>query len=201
MSTCSGRPSRSGAGATWNSYDSINAWTTPGGDQAGGAQDTASINSTTVGGTAIWDVSALAQTWVRDAGTNNGMLLRARDETSSNQTVFGGPGGASVPELEIDWEARPGIEGAGTYASQSFDDRSGASVNVVSGNAALQSTDISLPGVAGSGLEVKRTYNTGDVADNSLAAETKPYGSGWTWTIDGAALYSVYVFPDSTARS
>ncbi|MEV0427822.1 DNRLRE domain-containing protein [Micromonospora sp. NPDC050495] len=69
--------------ATWNTYDGTNAWTTPGGDY-----DTswkAGFN-----GFAndpeweTWDLTSPVKAWVATPSTNNGLLLRMRDEVNQN---------------------------------------------------------------------------------------------------------------------
>ncbi|MFE9653200.1 DNRLRE domain-containing protein [Micromonospora sp. NPDC006431] len=70
--------------ATWNTYDGVNAWTTAGGDY-----DTAWKASTT-GITndpewQTWDVTPAVDGWLKNSASNNGLLLRQRDEV--NQTA------------------------------------------------------------------------------------------------------------------
>ncbi|MFY1577486.1 DNRLRE domain-containing protein [Verrucosispora sp. WMMD703] len=70
--------------ATWNSYDGVNAWTTPGGDYD--ATWKASFNGFTNDPEwETWDVTAAVDGWVKTPASNYGLLLRQRDE--ANQTA------------------------------------------------------------------------------------------------------------------
>ncbi|MEU8299831.1 DNRLRE domain-containing protein [Micromonospora sp. NPDC048909] len=70
--------------ATWNTYDGVNAWTTAGGDydttwKAGATGFTNDPEW------ASWDITAAVKGWVTTPTSNNGLLLRQRDEV--NQTA------------------------------------------------------------------------------------------------------------------
>ncbi|WBB91605.1 DNRLRE domain-containing protein [Verrucosispora sp. WMMC514] len=70
--------------ATWNTYDGVNAWTTPGGDYD--AAWKASFNGFTNDPEwETWDVTAAVDGWVKTPASNYGLLLRQRDEV--NQTA------------------------------------------------------------------------------------------------------------------
>jgi RHS repeat-associated protein len=193
--------------ATWNNYDATHAWTTPGGDYTGFRSDTNTLTNAMAGGDVIFDVSALVEGWVRGK-PNNGLLLKARDETAANLITFGGSGyptvggsGETGPWLDIDWSARPGFESDKTYASQAIDDRSQIATNVASGNLAADSQDIHLPGVGGSGLTVSRTYNSAETNYNGAGPSfARMFGAGWTPTVNGASLNQQYIYP-SQART
>jgi RHS repeat-associated protein len=181
-------------GATWATYDGIDPWDTPGGDADPAAAPVTSqyIGAGNVGYDIGFDVTSVVTSWVRsqdvngsNASTNNGLLLRAHDEAPTELVTFGGPAYPaqnSVPALEVDWEAHMGAESDQTYESVGIDDHSGLKVNVVSGNLAVQSNDIHIPGVDGLDLNVSRTYNSENVGDQHLL------GSAWTESINGAAL-------------
>ncbi|MET8232186.1 DNRLRE domain-containing protein [Micromonospora sp. NPDC005298] len=69
--------------ATWNTYDGTNAWTTAGGDfdtswKAGFNGFTNDPEWET------WDVTTPVKGWVSTPSTNNGLLLRMRDEVNQN---------------------------------------------------------------------------------------------------------------------
>jgi RHS repeat-associated protein len=185
-------------GATWNTFDGVNPWATPGGNTtpASGIPPITSniVVQAFIPGTVGWDVTAVAQNWVRtqnvdgtSGSTNNGILLKAHDETQNALETFGGPEDVDVnhdsrPLISIDWMPRIGVEQDQTYASVGIDDRSDMKVNVASGNIAVESNDISIPGVNGLDLELSRTYNSEDTGNQHLL------GSAWTESIDGAAL-------------
>lgn len=185
-------------GATWNTFDGVNPWGTPGGNTtpAAGIPPITSniVQQAFIPGSVGWDVTAVAQNWVRTqnvngttGSTNNGILLKAHDETQNALETFGGPEDVDVnhdsrPLINIDWTPRVGVEQDQTYASVGIDDRSDMKVNVASGNLAVESNDISIPGVNGLDLELSRTYNSEDTGNQHLL------GSAWTESIDGAAL-------------
>ncbi|HEY4094045.1 MAG TPA: RHS repeat-associated core domain-containing protein [Baekduia sp.] len=174
-------------GAAWNGYDTVHAWTTPGGDTSATPDVRPLVWGTFfdghVGEPLGWDVSALVQSWLRDPSTNHGVLLRAHDETALNVLSADSPTAATQgPWLQIDWRWRPGTERDQSYQSVGIDDRSGLNVNVVSGNLAMQSSDVHLPGVAGMDLNFSRAYNSGDLSDDHLT------GSAWSPEVNGAGL-------------
>ncbi|WP_027008558.1 RHS repeat-associated core domain-containing protein [Conexibacter woesei] len=185
-------------GATWNAYDGVNSWPTPGGDTApaNGLPPITSnrVEQDFVGGGIGWDVTAVAQSWVRtqnvhgSTGSNdNGIMIKANDETQNALETIGGPedydaNHDSRPLLDIDWRARPGSERDQSYESIGIDDRSDLRVNVTTGNMAVEANDINIPGVNGMDLNVSRTYNSEDVSDQHML------GSAWTESINGAAL-------------
>jgi len=180
--------------ATWNTYNGTNAWGTPGGDMP--ATPIAQANALRmlpawVGGSVHWDVSALVQSWSRTPSTNAGVELYAADETLSNVITLGGTTTAAIPPLlNIIFQTRPGQERDQSYEGFGIDDRSSLSANVTSGNFSTTSHDISLPGVAGMGLDVSRTYNIADLGNSHQ------FGSAWTGTVNGADLMQDYDFTD-----
>ncbi|MCO1597713.1 DNRLRE domain-containing protein [Micromonospora sp. RHAY321] len=72
--------------ATWNTYDGTNAWT------AGGDYDTswkAGFNGFTNDPEwETWDVTSPVKGWVATPSTNNGLLLRMRDEVNQNARMM-----------------------------------------------------------------------------------------------------------------
>jgi hypothetical protein len=187
--------------ATWNTYDGTHNWGSAGGDYSSSLADTNTVTASTVGSWTIFDLSPLAQGWVRQSSPNVGVLVREHDESIANEVTLKGPAsgaadGAHAPTLEIDWVAHPGFERDGTYESQQIDDRSDLSVNVATGNLALQSTDINLPGVAGNDLTLSRTYNSADLAYHSIdTAQLQLNMAGWSWEVNGAGLREQYIHP------
>ena len=92
--------SGSADGATWDSADTIAAWTTPGGDFDPSVAASTPANEIT--GWKTWDVRALVAGWVSGAYPNNGMLLNAvgtisvvRFASSDDSTA------ATRPKLEV----------------------------------------------------------------------------------------------------
>jgi RHS repeat-associated protein len=176
-----------GAGATWNTYNGTNAWTTPGGDIASGPNDALPALSTMYPSWSNdwvnFDIGQLAEKWVRDPATaNNGLLVKAANEAANNVLSFDGTTwDHGSPTLSIEYELHPGHERDQTYESLGIDDRSSLSVNTISGNVAVDSDDINLPGVAGLNLDVSRTFNGQNLGDGSTL-----FGSAWTENINGS---------------
>lgn len=180
-------------GANWNTYDGTHAWTTAGGDMAATPAASETIDHTWGTGVFVqWDLSAAAQRWIRAGGVDNGIILRAHDETAANVVSLEGLGGANGPFLMVFWARHPGAERDATLEGQGIDDRSSWSVNVASGNLAVAAHDLTLPGVAGSDLSVDRAYNSSDAM-----ADFPDLGTGWTLGINGAPLTLEYVFPSN----
>ncbi|MCW3003330.1 MAG: secreted protein [Conexibacter sp.] len=185
------------AGASWNTYDGTHAWTTAGGDVGSTPIDAISVAPTDDGFPAF-DTNASTHRWLRQIA-NNGILIKAHDETAASTIVMAGPGatnndGDLLPALTIDWEAHPGFERDQTLESQAIDDRSSIAVNVASGNMAADASDIALPGVAGMGLTIGRTYNSTDLTSiyGTNGAVERPMGNGWTTTINGASVTQLF---------
>ncbi len=70
------------SGATWQEYDGLNNWTTPGGDYAATALDSYSASS--VGWKSL-DVLAAVQGWVDGAYPNQGLILRAQPDPGNKE--------------------------------------------------------------------------------------------------------------------
>jgi RHS repeat-associated protein len=186
-----------GGGATWNTYNGTNAWTTPGGDIASGPTDALPAKTTmipaAVDGWVNFDIAQLAEKWVRDPATaNKGLLVKAVDETANNVLSYDGTTwDHGNPTLSINYELHPGSERDQRYEGVAIDDRSGLSVNTVSGNVAVTSTDISLPGVAGLDLTVGRSFNGQNLGNGSGL-----FGSAWSDSINGAGYENDRIWYD-----
>ncbi len=172
-------------GATWNMYDSVHGWDTPGGDAVSDPQaEWQWMVPNYEDGWVAWDISRLAESWLRDPATNNGVLLKATDENLNNVVTFDGHdwnhGG---PNIAVTYEWHPGYETDQTYESVAFDGTSKISVNTATGSLAVDSTDISLPGLGGLDLKIRRTFNGQDLGDS-----TGLFGSGWTLSVNDAAF-------------
>lgn len=183
-----------GASATWTTYSGSSTWTTPGGDfstTAPQSNPTWLVQSYT-GGWVSWDISALAEKWVRNPADDNGVILKAANESAGNVVTLGGQSyAAGGPTLEITYEMHPGFERDQQRETIGLDDRSAASVGLSSGNLAIDSTDINLPGVAGLNLQVNRTYNAQNLGDGSTL-----FGTAWTESINGAETITGYNWLD-----
>lgn len=188
------------SGASWNTYDGTHAWSTAGGALATPVQSTTKDDLRASGAAGIWDITPLAQAWLRDPTTaNKGVLVRSHSETAANVTTFAGTtSGTNGPTLIIDWLARPGTDPAETYEPTALDANTTLATNVASGNLAVQRTDISLPSSTDGDLTIARTFNSTEMMDTTqpLPGEEFPYGAGWTWTVNGAGLYTTNIWPD-----
>jgi hypothetical protein len=69
-------------GATWNKYDGTNAWTAAGGDYSATVEASATLLNTNEWYS--WFPTALVQGWVSGAISNQGLLLKAADESLAN---------------------------------------------------------------------------------------------------------------------
>lgn len=74
-------------GATWNSYDGINPWTTLGGDYT--ATDGAAYTMTnTLPRWIEWDVTNIAKAWIESGQPNYGFLIKDADETPTDNDYW-----------------------------------------------------------------------------------------------------------------
>ena len=88
------------AGATWNTYNGVNAWSAPGGDTASAPViQPLTLEQSYIGSWVSFDVSAVAQSWLRDPSKNLGLLIKAHDESASNVVTFSGAPTATAPVL------------------------------------------------------------------------------------------------------
>jgi RHS repeat-associated protein len=159
-------------GATWNTYDGTNAWTTPGGDFKSDAAGSAS-NVAAAGKHYHWPVTSAVRGWIRDKATNHGFLLKERTE-GSNVLYFGSSYHKSAgarPYLDVTYEPRAGLKKQWEFEEQQLTDRLSMGVNVASGNLMLEESDLTIPGT-GMALSVSRHYN-------NLSPNTGPSGGGW----------------------
>jgi len=103
-----GTGSATGDGATWNTYDGANPWTTAGGDFNAGASASAT-GSASNGVWVDWDVSTLTQSWVSGALNNYGLLLKqdvenpAVDDAKEFYTSEYEADRSLRPKLTIEW--------------------------------------------------------------------------------------------------
>jgi RHS repeat-associated protein len=150
-------------GATWNTRDGTNAWTT-----SGGEFDSTKHAETSVGGGGTgyrhWHVTKLVQSWVDGSNPDYGLMLKDSDAAPvDNEVSFlasEDPWAAGRPALEVRWEPRVGEGSSYTYNGEQLNDRTGYKVNVANGNLELASSDIN---VAGTELDLSfdRYYNSG----------------------------------------
>jgi len=182
-------------GATWNKYDGTNAWTTPGGDFSATPTATQSLTAGTDNWYS-WDVKAMAQAWINNGTANNGLLIKATTESSTND-VFTIDSSQStnpsypLPYMDVIYAPQTGQPGYYTNTMQQLSDRMSAGVNVASGNLFISNSDLHLPGVAGYDLNISHYFN------GQWERSTQDLGTGWTTNLgpDIALRFE----PDGTA--
>ncbi len=185
--------------ATWETYDGTHKWTTAGGDYESKGAD--AVINPSVGkatGYYYWYPTKLVQEWVNgeNAPTNEGYPtdgLIVKDETDNktkNLLKFYGYGfSEDEPYLEVFYAPRgQGYQPQYTIVSTPLTTRSRMGVNVASGDLLLESTDLSIAGVAGLNFTSTRTWN-------SLDEEASQYGP---WIDSNFNIYGAYVYSDGT---
>jgi RHS repeat-associated protein len=162
-------------GATWNSYDGTNPW--PGG--AGGRFVQEPLTTTTVpeGIDPSFYSTELVQDWVSQMKQNDGMLLKAVNESLDEYVDFWAADFCPEPcllgpTMNVDWRERLGLRRLYTFESQELTDRLTAHVNVGNGNLVLEAQDLS---IAGTGLDLGlgRYFN-------NLQLFSRALGNGWS---------------------
>ena len=187
------------SGATWNTYNGVNAWSTPGGDVPAAASDrvatqTSRLLNSYAGGFVSFDISALAERWTRSDADNLGFELSAVDETAGNVVSLVGPGsvGGNTPSIEVVFRDLAGSQGDQTYETIPVTDRSQITVNQAKGSYKLDTKQFDLPGVNGFDLSLGLTWN-----NETLGADAG-FGTAWTPNINGAQTTLDYTWYDGT---
>ena len=196
--TVSGLSKLLGTGATWNKYDAnaAHTWTTPGGDIVADPQAAiTTLYPSFADGWVTFNVGRLAERWLRSPSTNIGVLLRAQTETGTNNVLSfdGHTWDHGGPNIRVDYEWHPGFESDQTFEQVAFDGTSKIAVNAATGNVAVDSTDVSLPGVGGLDLKIRRTFN-----GQNLGSGGGMFGSAWSDGINNAAFLNDRVWWDDS---
>jgi len=122
--------------ASWNKRDGTNSWTTAGGDYSTPAAWTnSSVGPTT--GWYHWYLSSVVQRWVTGNLANNGLILRADNETATNQLTFyssEGSQSANWPYLKVIYQLGIGDLGWYRNVSEQLTDHLQLKENLSSGN-------------------------------------------------------------------
>jgi RHS repeat-associated protein len=145
-------------GATWNTYNGTNAWTTAGGDVSSTPDFTDSITTSETDG--YWPNSALVHGWYDGSIPNYGIMLK---ETSP-ETTLGTIDYANTYDnifLSVDYTGHIGDQPQYTYDSHALTDHATAKVNVASGDLFVANNDLQLP-APGMDLAIQRFYNSLD---------------------------------------
>jgi len=171
--------------ATWNSAATGSGWTTAGGDYAAAGTAPVTVNSVDTGtGTHGWALNpAWVQGWL-DTPTagQHGLLLKAVNETGTNQVCFAVNPGAANLFLSVTYQPRIGVSSSEKYFTHAIDGHEKLNVNLADGNLVDTATEYTgnAPGVP---LSISRTYN-------SMQAQ-QPWmnGLGWWTTPSDSGVY------------
>jgi RHS repeat-associated protein len=159
--------------ASWNKRDSTNSWTNPGGDFSSSPAWT----NTSVGpssGWYHWYLSSVVQGWVNGGAINNGLILKADNETTTDQLTFNSSEAthsADWPYLKVIYQL--GIGDLAWYQndSQTLTDHLQLKENLSSGNLlAIQN----LVTITGTGLSERFNLNY-----NILSPNLWDFGRAW----------------------
>jgi hypothetical protein len=177
-------------GATWNTYDGTNAWSTPGGDFEKPIAGERLVNHSEIGEELHFGFTPLVEQWVRDPSSNHGVLLKAQNETVSGYDAFAQDGngeGAPEPALEVIYEPRFGVPPMGQVYQQAVGFGSVMSVNVANGNLGVTSPDVHYA-TEGYDTELGREYNSQD----DLLFGNSAFGN---WRLNKGDDHKVYPTP------
>lgn len=160
--------------ATWNTYDGIHPWASPGGDIAttnaggqspDGAYSTATADSSTT--QLRWSVTALVHGWYEGTIANNGLLLKQpAPETTAGSVSWPMNGSACATAsgttwfyIDVEYTGRMGDRPFYSYETRPLTDTSTLKVNVGTGNLLITNNDLRIAG-PGMAEQVQRFYNS-----------------------------------------
>jgi RHS repeat-associated protein len=164
------------SGATWNTSDGSNSWSSPGGDF-----DPSIAASTTVGSTPgwySWDITTLVRGWQNGTVANTGGFALVQHGESTSQVLSFASSQAIDsslrPHLVVLWQDWLGSKPWYTLLTQQLTDRTALHVNVANGNLMVEGNDLHIAGT-GQDLSVDRWYN-------NLSGITGDLGNQWLMT-------------------
>jgi RHS repeat-associated protein len=164
---------------TWDTYDGTHSWTTAGGDYTSTPTTSAAVPSS---GTMTLNVStALAQSWVDGSAANNGLVLKASNESSGTNLAKFNPQDDDDDYLLVTWSPNVGVAQGDPMVTHTLDDHLSLGVDAANGNLVVHGTDYS---INGTGLNeiVDRYYNSEDLTTDG--------GMGDSWSLgEGAGVY------------
>lgn len=159
--------------ATWNAYNGSTAWTSAGGTFASPpAWTNATIGTTS--GYYHWYLAPLVQGWVYGTMANDGILLKATNEASTNKLSFRSSeysNSAYWPYLKVTYQLGIGDKPSDQSVSQKLTDRMSLQVDLSSGNLLVKHQEQS---VKGTGLN-----QTVDLFYNNLSPAIWDHGRSW----------------------
>jgi len=159
--------------ASWNKRDGTNSWTTAGGDYSTPAAWTnGSVGPST--GWYHWYLSSVVQGWVAGSLTNNGVILRADNEATTNQLTFYSSEAnqsSTWPVLKVIYQLGIGDLGWYRNVSEMLTDHLTLKENLSSGN---MLGVLSLVNIKGTGLDDVFNLNY-----NILSPNLWDFGRAW----------------------
>lgn len=176
-----------GAQVTWGTRSAGTPWTTPGGTFDAEPADVDPAFGEGGARANRFHVAGVVQGWL-DGEANNGLLLKNVDETTPHTFAITAAGPSApadaTPALVIGWAPLVGVEDSSTLESFDLGSDRTVDVNVVSGNAMIRETDMTLPGRGGFDLELSRTWNS------LLVGGQWGFGDNWSSTLsDNARIF------------
>jgi hypothetical protein len=182
-------------GATWNKYDGTHSWKTPGGDFKKVAAGERTVKPEEEGKEIQIGFTPAVEQWVRDPESNDGILLKAQNESVAGYDAFAQPGNAEhlpEPTLEVIYEPRLGVPPMGQLYQQPLANGATLGVNVANGNLYLNSPDVNYA-TEGYDTGLGRSYNSQDDLLEGASMgnwrltkgdDTKTYGDEWDGAVD-----------------
>jgi RHS repeat-associated protein len=170
----------SNTAVTWNTYDGTDSWTTPGGDYSSTPTTSAVVPSS--GDMTLNIPTAEVQSWVDGSGTNNGLVLKASNESSGTNLAEFDPQSDSYDHLIVTWSPNVGVAQGEPMVTHTLDDHLSLGVNAANGNLVVHGTDLSINGT-GLNEVVDRYYNSEDLSTF--------VGMGDSWSLgEGPGVYA-----------
>jgi hypothetical protein len=163
--------------ATWDSYDGVHAWATPGGDTAPADPSNASYAATgtlSSSGSSGVAITPLVQSWVDGSNPVRSLLVEASAPAAGALGYFTkAAAGSGQPYIGIYYAPRTGSPRGATIQTTALSDRLTLGVNVANGDLSLQASDLQ---IAGLGLDetIGRGYNNLTGGGGALG-----WGPGW----------------------
>lgn len=159
--------------ATWNTNNGANAWTNAGGTFASPSAWTAASVGTGAG-YYHWYLANLVQNWVYGKVPNDGILLKATNEATTNLLSFRSSeysSSAYWPYLKVTYQLGIGDKPADQSLSQKLTDRLSLQVDLSSGNLLVKHHE---QAIRGTGLD-----QNVDLYYNNLSPAVWDYGRSW----------------------
>jgi YD repeat-containing protein len=161
---------------TWNTYDGTHAWTAPGGDHLKTEAGSTLVKPEWTGGWTSYGFTPQVEQWVRDPTSNDGILLKAHDETATGYDTFVQTGSgisSHEPNLNVVYEPQLGDPANESVYQMGIGNGGTLGVNVANGNLHLTDPDVNYS-TAGYATTLARSYNSYD--DEYT---TSSFGDGW----------------------